>query len=142
MNENLNWNLHLSSVCSKLSSAVGMMRRIAATVTPKALTMIYHAIITSRLSYMSLVWGTQSERIAVIKKKAIRIIHGAHYLSHTDPLFKSLGILKFEDLCKIALMKFYYKLKNNQLPIFYSNAKFISHEDVHHYDTRNKILLE
>ena len=114
------------------------MRRIAPFVPAKVLILIYHAIITSRLNYMLLVWGSLSERITTLQKRAVRIIHGAPYLSHTDPLFKSSSILKFDGLYKIALIKYYYKLKNNQLPIYLNNFKFITHEDIHSHHTRNK----
>ena len=52
-------------------------------------------------------------------KEAIRISHMARYSSHTDPLFKKIRSLKFKDLFELKIPKFYYKLKNNNIPDYY-----------------------
>ena len=90
---------------------------------------------------MLLVWGSSSERILTLQKRAIRIIHNTSYLSHTDPLFKLSGILKFDDLYNITLMTSYHKLRNNQLLCTRKYLELIYHEDIHRYDTRNKIQV-
>ena len=39
----------------------------------------------------------------MLQKKAIRIINGASYLQHTDPLFYSSKILKIRDQYKLSI---------------------------------------
>ena len=60
---------------------------------------LYHSLIHSHFSYGLLVWENASKSIIhsskILQKRAIS---NAKYNSHTDPLFKSCGILKLEDL--------------------------------------------
>ena len=63
----------------------------------------------SHITYGILVWGNHAARIAQLQKKVIRIITNSRYNAHTSPLFKSLNCLKFEDLYKLNVLKFYFK---------------------------------
>ena len=42
------------------------------------------------------------------------------YLAHSEPLFKTLKLLKIEDLNKLKLMKLYYNLSYNLLPLYFN----------------------
>ena len=44
----------------------------------------------------------------------------SEYLAHSEPLFKTLKLLKIEDLYKLKLMKFYYNLSYNLLPSYFN----------------------
>ena len=39
--------------------------------------------------------------------------------THTIPIFKSLNILKINDLYWLTVLKFYYKLENRLLPSYF-----------------------
>ena len=41
------------------------------------------------------------------------------YIAHSEPLCKSLNILKIPDIYTCSLWKCYYKLSKNQLPIYF-----------------------
>ena len=59
------------------------------------------------------------------------------YNAHTDPLFKRLNLLKVDDIYKLYLLKFYYKFKNDRLPI--SFCSFFRHVyPSHTHNTRNR----
>ena len=53
------------------------------------------------------------------QKKATRNITNSHILVHTEPLLKDLGLLKVGGIFKLRLLKFYYKLMNNELPSYF-----------------------
>ena len=72
------------------------------------------------------------------RKKAIRIIHMARYSSHTDPLFKKIRSLKFKDLFELNILKFYYKLMNNNLPDYFLHLNKVTGAQTHSYNTRFK----
>ena len=59
---------------------------------------------------------TESYRIELLHKKAIRLITNSSYSAHTTPLFIALGLLKVQDMFNLKLLKFYYKLSSNLLP--------------------------
>ena len=42
--------------------------------------------------------GYENEKIFKLQKKAIRIISLAKYNAHTEPLFKTLNLLKINDI--------------------------------------------
>ena len=44
----------------------------------------------------------------------------SEYLAHSEPLFKTLKVLKIEDVYKLKFMKFYYNLSYNSLPSYFN----------------------
>ena len=81
----------------------------------------YYAQFHSILQYGILVWGTlikQNERnqLAKLQKRMIRTMTDSTYRAHTDPLFKRLSILKLDDIIKLELLKFTFKLKQKSIP--------------------------
>ena len=51
------------------------------------------------------------------------MISCSKYNAHTEPLFKSLNLLKVEDIFKIKILKFYYKyLQKNITALFQWNV--------------------
>ena len=41
------------------------------------------------------------------------------FIRYNEPLLKDLGLLKVGDIFKLRLLKFYYKLMNNELPSYF-----------------------
>ena len=66
-----------------------------------------------------LLWGSDIRSVEKYQKKAIRNITDSHILDHTEPLLKDLGLLKVGDIFKLRLLKFYYKLVNNEVPPYF-----------------------
>ena len=88
-----------------------------------------------------LAWGHNTTKVFKLQKKAMRIIRNSNYISHTDPIFKDLKILKIEDLYKINILKLYFQVKTpsfNCLPHFFQALDFTVRSDVHSYNTRIK----
>ena len=56
-----------------------------------------------------------------MQKKCIRNVAGKNARSHTDPLFSSLNILKFEDLFKYNCSCFMNKYSLNLVPASFKN---------------------
>ena len=49
-------------------------------------------------------WGFESNRIIKLQKK--RIITLSNYISHTEPLYKQLSLLKVDDILKLQQLQF------------------------------------
>ena len=62
----------------------------------------------------------------------------SRYNSHTDPVFKTLEILKLEDMFKLNMLKWYYRHIHQTLPFYFNDYEIRTHEDIHSYNTRNK----
>ena len=60
----------------------------------------------------------ESIRIEILQRKAICLISNSSYMytAHTAPQFIELDLLKIQDMFKLKLLKFYYKLSSNLLP--------------------------
>ena len=72
--------------------------------------LMYNYFILSSLNYGILVWSFNTDRLFKLLKRAVRVISKSKFNAHTDPLFQNLQILKIEDLHKLNILKFYYKL--------------------------------
>ena len=55
-------------------------------------------------------------KIALLQKKMIRLVHKAFYRKHTKPLFKFSNILMFSDLLQYAMSILMFKAFHNLLP--------------------------
>ena len=63
--------------------------------------------------YGILLWGKSDnvDKIAKLQKRAIRTISFCRLISHTEPLFKTFNLLKFNDIYTLKLMIFLQTLK-------------------------------
>ena len=67
--------------------------------------------------------SVESNRIELFQKKAIRLISNSSYTAHTTPLFIEPGLLKIQDMFKLKLLKFYYKLSSNLSPKYFESYR-------------------
>ena len=104
------------------------------------LKILYNSLILPHLQYCILSWGFKSDRIFKLQKRAVRIITCSKYNAHTEPLLKTLNLLKIEDIMKTKALKLYYRYKQNELPKYFESM-FTESNDNHSHDTRHKSLL-
>lgn len=72
----------------------------------------------------------------VKEERAVRTISRSAFDAHTDPIFKSLKLLKFENIVSLQVAKIMYLNKNGQLPESFKNM-FFTGQEIHNYNTRN-----
>ena len=116
INENVNWKSHINYISKKISKTLGVMNRIKKFVPKTCLKNIYQSLIHSHLNYGIILWGYDLSKLAILQKKAVRILSQSHYLAHTEPLFKKENILKINEIFKMHSFKIYYNFINNTLP--------------------------
>ena len=141
MDEHLNWKKQIANVTKKISRGVGILAKLRSYVDPKLLKNIYYSIVYSHLSYGVEAWGSATasdlEKILILQKKAVRILTGNKYfqiygevaapLPRSEPLFKTLEILKFEDIFKISIAKFVYSSLAHENPTVFWDWFTYSH---------------
>ena len=81
---------------------------------------------------------TNLRRLVILQKRIIRVINKSHFNAHTDPIFKDLGILKFNDIHLLQLGHFMYSYKDSFLPPRFKN-NFSQSNQFHSYSTRNSL---
>lgn len=154
MDEHLSWKHQITNISKKISRGVGILAKLRSFLNPKLLKSIYYCVVYSHLSYGVEAWGSACssylEKILILQKKAVRILSGNKYfqiygesvesLPHSEPLFKSLEILKFEDIFRINLAKFVYQTLSKESPEVFSEWFQYSHL-IHSHATTSAVNI-
>jgi hypothetical protein len=139
VDEKLEWSDHVLHCKAKLSSSLYAINAAKRYLTSTNLLMLYNALVYPYLSYGILLWGsafkTNTNKIIVMQKKAVRIIAHAPYNSHTHEIFQHYKILKYDDIYKLYLGKYMFQQLNGLLPEPLLN-KYRLCRDVHTHNTR------
>ena len=138
IDEHLNWKEQISQITKKISRSVGIICKLRNCMDVPLLRTIYYSLVYSHLNYGIQVWGsackTDLEKILNFQKTAVRAMSGHRWyqtygnpgpLTPSDPLLKSLGILKIHDVYKLNVGLYMY---DHDIP-----AQFIRSHD---YSTR------
>ena len=108
----------------KLNRPNALLFKIRKFVDNKILRSIYFAISESNLNYCSLVWAQNYNAInclAILQKKALKIMNYQPRNLHTSPLFKKAAVLKSKDKINLKNILFISKSINNLLPSLFNN---------------------
>ena len=109
IDKHLTWKEHINLIANKISRTVGVINRLKNYIPENALLTIYNTLIIPHLNYEILTWGFNSDRIFKIQKKTVRSITLSKYNAHTEPIFKTLKLLKINDIFKCQTFKLCYK---------------------------------
>ena len=116
-----------------------MLSKLSHFVNKDILLSVYYGIFHSHLAYLCLVWGQAKfslNRITLLQKRAIRILHSAAYRDHTSPLFHRSKVLKFVDIVSLENCIFVNKCFNDEAFSLFSNH-FKLTASSHSYCTRS-----
>ncbi len=136
LNEHLSWKPHIDKVSNKISRSIGILNRHKHFIPLQSKMHIYSSLVLSYLHLGILSWGYQCDRIIKLQKKAVRIISLSKYNAHTEPIFKSLKLLRVTEILRLQELKFYYKFKHGLLPSYLQNLPFHTNSETHNYGTR------
>ncbi len=129
-----------------MAKGVGIICKARPLLNASTLITLYYSFIYPHLTYGIEVWGACSaylrESIFKLQKRAIRIISGAPYRTHTRPLFESLNIMTLDKIYIFCTAMIMFKCMKNVLLTIIKDM-FIKNEDIHRYSTRNcsKLVL-
>ena len=120
LDEFLEWDHHIAHVATKMSRGNYVLASAKNTLPIHIRKTIYNSLIRSHMEFGILSLGNslagKLKKIVNIQKKCVRNIAGKHFLSHSDPIYKNLGILKFQDLLQYNQSTFMHKLINGKQP--------------------------
>ena len=117
VDQNVTWDVHITKILIKLARVIDILHKLKRTFPQHTciLRTIDNSLIHPHFIYGLYLWRLKCRLIKVLQKKAVRILAFKPYISHSTPIFKTLQILKIEDLYIVQLYKLYYKLRNNLL---------------------------
>ncbi len=145
IDEHLTWKRHIAEVTKKVSRALFSIKQVKHILPLDSIRTLYFALIHSHLSYGITAWGNADKNlirpVTLLQKRAIRIINKAPYNSHTDPKFKSSGILKITDLFEYQSLLFMFDYMSNTLPASFIGCFPTNNDMPHSRITRQSKLL-
>ena len=139
IDENLNWKKHINETSTKLIEGNAMLSKLRHFVNKDIMLSVYYGIFHSHLAYLFLVWGQAKfslNRITLLQKRAIRILHSAAYRDHTSPVFHRSKVLKFVGFVSLQNCIFVNKCFNDEAFSLFSNH-FKLTASSHSYCTRS-----
>ena len=116
IHKHLKWDSHITKIATKIRNIIGIMYQIKHMVPSNIL---YNALIKPHINYCLKGWGFNQERIFKLQKKAMRIICSSGYLSHSEPHFIKLNVLKIDGMFTHQVLNFCYDLINKNLPAYF-----------------------
>ena len=144
---NFSWENHINRVSNKLIHLNFTLKQVKHILPRDALKSIYNTLAIPHLIYGILSWynppstsplSKATKRLLTLQKRLIRTISNSKYNAHTEPLFKSLNLLKLNDLYNMKGFLLYKKNKQMQTPLFIQNA-LTQNNTVHSYNTRQSL---
>lgn len=137
IDDQLNWNIHINHVNSKLAKSLGILHKIKHLLTTDTLLLLYYALFYPYIQYCNVVWGmatiTSIKPLVIMQKRIIRTIGHISNYQHTNPIFKSSKILKITDVYKLECLKFIHEQLHRHNLVQLTTAS-----DVHNINTRNR----
>ena len=144
LDENLNWNLHINEVCSKLKRLFHVFYNIRDLLSKDNIKTIYYALIYSRIKYGISVYGqacnTKLKRIQKIQNQLLKVLSGKKFRFPTDKLHDEFELLTVKDISEQEILTFVHNFFSNNLPPVF-NGYFETLASNHNRNTRNGAYL-
>ena len=144
IDDKLSWKDHVKHVKLKVSQCIGVLYKIRDKLNLHALKTIYFSLIFSYINYCLLIWGSANKTLLLpifkLQKQFLRLSTYSEWRAPSEPLFKRLNILKFEDVFKLHVAQFVSNCikRPKGFPKNLFTEFFISNSQIHNRDTRNK----
>ena len=142
IDRDVSWLVHIGKIITKISQTVGIIGRARGFMDGPQLFDLYNTMVLPHLQYCLINWGNFSgdgnsglrAGLMSLQKSLVRIITASNNpISHTDPLFAKLAIVKIGDLFEQRIRMFSFKLSRNLLP---SGVTSLFQRATHQYNTR------
>ena len=121
---NLTFAYHTKLISAKISKALFILRSSKNFLTLKARKAVYYSLIHCNLIYCLPIWSCTTQNnlksLTKLQKAAVRIINDDKYNAHTEPIFKKLSILPFDNLITFFNLQLMQRFKQGFLPISFN----------------------
>ena len=135
----MTWEHHVSTIISKVSKVIGVLRRLKPLLPQSTLTMIYNSLAQPYFDYCSIVWDSLGkglgQKLQRLQNRAARIITESDYNIRSSDILTSLNWTNLETRRTQQFKTFMYKTVNNMVPSYLS-GKFTSTSMIHEHSLR------
>ena len=114
---NLTMKNRVDELCLKLSNTVGIFSKLRYYINVDTLIMHYLSLIypfTYGIQVCGVTYPTYQKSVATLQKRVVRIMTFSDPRSHSEPLLKSLRLLKFSDIIHLEIL-FYLSVVPSQI---------------------------
>ena len=122
----------MAHVNSKISRAMFAINQVKHFLPYDSMKTLYLSLVHPHILYGILAWGNTKvatvQKTIVLQKRAMRTMKNAKYNSHTEPLFKTVEILKVKYLYEYQILLFMYDYCHNKLPNSFNSIYKYNHE--------------
>ena len=137
VDDKFSWENHVSEICCKLSQIAGIVLKFRSLLTKKAMLLLYHALVGSKLRYGLICWATANktllDKINVAHNTIVTYLTFSKRCSRMWPLYGQLKVLPLNVLIQIEQAKTMYKFEHKMLPQVFDNY-FL--KPTHQHNTR------
>ncbi len=117
VDRHLTWQSHIQNLTDKMNKQCGILYLTRSCFPTEVLKQLYYSLVYPYLSYCHTIWATAgitiTERVKLALKRTVRTITFKRKYDHTNDLFKSLRLLKWEDINIYCTAIYVYKSINN-----------------------------
>ena len=127
----------------KVSRAIGKIYTISSfCLNNSSLRTLYYSPVCPYLFYCVGIWASTYPS-SLLQKRVVRIMSRSAFDDHTDPSFKSIGILNLESTVYLqtSSAKIYVSVQIRLTSWFLLNNMFLVKRQVHSYGTRSSELF-
>ena len=122
LDSGMTWGVHISTVVSKISRAIGCIRRIKEWLSFKILKNLYFAMILPYIDYCNTAWGScakiHRDKIQKLQNKYARMILNKDYHTSQRSLLHMLKWQSVEQRIKYQYCVLVFKIQNNLVPTY------------------------
>ena len=117
VDKNLSFKGHVDTLCKKLSSAIGAIKRVRFFLPDSVVKILYFSLVHPRLLYGICVWGSSGvgnfNRVNSLQRKAFLLF----YSNSNNNFLKTNGLLTFESIFSYNVaIKFHKYLSFSDFP--------------------------
>ena len=123
----------------------GAFYSLSSLVPQKTLLTVYHSLVYPLITQNIIIWGgisaTNLKNIKTMLNSILRCILNVKYddnnvpMMHVNDMYKSLNLLKFDDIYKYFILKFLHHVFYKNVDLFNKYYKHLL--PAHTYETRN-----
>jgi len=123
VDSHLTWSQHIQELCAKLSSKIGMLKRLKHLLPIDCLVRVYNAVVQPHIDYCLTVWGGAAsvyiDRVQRLQNKAARIITGVYDRDVNGvSLVKRLGWQNVRERCNYLTCLLVFKSTHGLAPLY------------------------
>ena len=141
LDERMSWENHIDTICRKVGSGIGIIKRVKPFVPSQTLQNLYNSLVLPYFDYCSPLWDNcgsmLKEKLQKLQNRAARIMTGANYDVRSTDLLHAMSWKNLNDRHKMNKSVLMFKILNNHsAPNF--KDKFITRDtNLSNYNLRN-----